>query len=204
MKTKNKFWFDRYKHYRNVLNLLVTKKKHLRYFFQKHHYNSKKIWIKVSEILYSKTKMNEDIYLSNNGITLLDITKVASKFNDYFLNIFQNLLKNLGKTNNQFQDYVKNPSERSLLLKETEPGEVLQILKSLNIKKSTDIFDISPKMIKTAAKVLKTHIDTLINYSINQGIFPNNLKIAHIHPIHKAISKLMCSSYRPISFFAYT
>ena len=59
-------------------------------------------------------------------------------------------------------------------------------------------------MIKTAAKVLKTHIDTLINYSINQGIFPNNLKIAHIHPIHKAISKLMCSSYRPISFFAYT
>ena len=38
MKTKNKFWFDRYKHYRNILNILLTKskKKHSRDFFQKH------------------------------------------------------------------------------------------------------------------------------------------------------------------------
>ena len=44
MKTKNKFWFDRYKHYRKVLNSLVTKSKknHLRDFFQKHHQNLKK------------------------------------------------------------------------------------------------------------------------------------------------------------------
>ena len=27
MKTKNKFWFDRYKHYRNILNILLTKSK---------------------------------------------------------------------------------------------------------------------------------------------------------------------------------
>ena len=27
MKTKNKFWFDRYKHYRNILNILITKRK---------------------------------------------------------------------------------------------------------------------------------------------------------------------------------
>ena len=31
MKTKNKFWFDRYKHYSNILNILMTKsnKNHL-------------------------------------------------------------------------------------------------------------------------------------------------------------------------------
>ena len=27
MKTKNKFWCDRYKHYRNILNILITKSK---------------------------------------------------------------------------------------------------------------------------------------------------------------------------------
>ena len=27
MKTKNKFWFDRYKHYKNILNCLITKSK---------------------------------------------------------------------------------------------------------------------------------------------------------------------------------
>ena len=35
MKTKNKFWFDRYKHYKNILNCLITKRKknHFRDFF---------------------------------------------------------------------------------------------------------------------------------------------------------------------------
>ena len=54
----------------------------------------------------------------------------------YFINASQNLLRNLGKANNQFQDYLKNPSEQILFLKQAETGEVLKILKSLNIKKN--------------------------------------------------------------------
>ena len=38
--------------------------------------------------------------------------------------MFPKTSKNLGKTN-QFQEHLKNPSEHSLFLKETEPGEVL-------------------------------------------------------------------------------
>ena len=91
----------------------------------------------------------------------------------------------MGKTYNQFQDYLKNPSERSLLLKEVEPGEALKILKSLIITKSTDIIGIPPKMMKIAAEVLKTHVTTLFNYS----------KIAPIHPIHKDKFKLIWSNY---------
>ena len=119
------------------------------------------MWTKINEILKNKSKINGDIYLSDNGTTLLDTNKIASKFNDCFINVSQNLPKNLGKTNNQFQNYLKNLSEHSLFSKETEPGEVLQILKSLDIKKLTDIFGISPKMIKIAAEVLKNHITTL-------------------------------------------
>ena len=156
------------------------------------------MWTKINERLKKKTKINEDIYLPDNRTTLLDTNKVVSNFNDYLINVSQNPLKNLGKTNNQFQDYLTNPCEHSLFLKETEPGEVLQILKSLNLEKSTDIFGISPKLIKRPAEVLKTHIATLLNYSINQGIFPNNLKIALIDTIHKDKSKLMCSNHCPI------
>ena len=90
MKTKNEFWFDRYKHYRNILNCLIAKskkKKHLRDFFQKHHQNPKKVWTKINKILKNKTKINEYIYLSENGTTLLDTSKIASKFNNYFINV---------------------------------------------------------------------------------------------------------------------
>ena len=41
----------------------------------------------------------------------LDTNKFDSKFNDYFINVSQNL-KNLGKTN-QFQEYLKTPSEQA-------------------------------------------------------------------------------------------
>lgn len=54
-------------------------------------------------------------------------------------------------------------------------------------------------MTKIVALNLKTRIGTLFNYPINQGIFPSNLKIALIHPIHKGKSKMLCSNYHPIS-----
>ena len=56
-----------------------------------------------------------------------------------FINVAQNLLKDLGDTNNQFQDYLKNLNEHSLFLKETEPEEVFKILRELNAKKDTDV-----------------------------------------------------------------
>ena len=74
--------------------------------------------------------------------------------------------KKLGKTSNKFQDYLKNPSEYSLFLKEAEPGEVLKILNNLHSKKSGDICGISPKLIRVAAENLKT--DTYLSYSTAQ------------------------------------
>ena len=70
--------------------------------------------------------------ISENGITFSDPIKVANKFNNHVTNIAQNLLEVLGKTKNQLQSYLKNPSEHSLSLKETESEDVLKIPKSLN------------------------------------------------------------------------
>ena len=110
----------------------------------------------------------------------------------------QNLLNDLGDTNNQFQDYLKNPNGHSFFLKETEPKEVFEILRELNAKKATDVYRISPKFIRIAADVLKNHLTILFNQSINQGIFPDKLKTGLIHPIHKGDSESVCSNYRPI------
>ena len=108
-------------------------------------------------------------------------------------------------TNNQFQDYLKNPNEHNFFLKETEPQDVSKILRELNAKKAKDIYGISPKFpkfVKIAADVLKNHLKMLFNHSINQGIFRDKLKAGLIHPIHKGASKSVCSNYRPISFLS--
>ena len=35
---------------------------------------------------------------------------VSNKFNNYFVNVAQNLLRELGEPNNKFQDYLKDPN----------------------------------------------------------------------------------------------
>ena len=44
------------------------------------------------------------MFPSENGQTITNQSLVADKFNNYFVNVSQNLLKGLGETNNQFQD----------------------------------------------------------------------------------------------------
>ena len=124
------------------------------------------MWSKINEVLQNTKRLDETLYICDNGMTISDTTKIASKFNNYFTNVAQELLKKLGKTD-KFQDYMKNPNEQSLFLKEAEPGEVLKILNSLNTKKSSDIFRISPKLIKIAAENLKTQY---LPYSTTQYI----------------------------------
>ena len=41
-------------------------------------------------------------------------------FSDYFINVVQNLRKDLGESNNEFLDYLKNPNKQ-FLFKRSRP-----------------------------------------------------------------------------------
>ena len=135
------------------------------------------MWPKINEVLQNKKRLDETLHICDNGMTISDTAKIANKFKNYFTNVAQELLKKLVRTHNKFQDYLKNSNEHSLFLKEAEPGEVLKILNSLNTKKSSNMFGISPKLIKIAVENLKTHISVIFNYSMHQGaLFQANSK----------------------------
>ena len=66
MKTKAKFWYNRYKYYRDKLNTLISKSKknHLQKYFQENYHDSKKTWQKTTQS-YSKiwTQKNLVIFM---------------------------------------------------------------------------------------------------------------------------------------------
>ena len=66
------------------------------------------------------------------------------------------------------------------------------------MKKATDIYGISTKLIKTGASKLKLQIAFIFNQCIIHGVFSDKLKKATAYPIHKGNSKHQCSNYRPI------
>ena len=76
--------------------------------------------------------MENDKIITNQSL-------LANKFDNYFANVSQNLLKGLGETNNQLQDYLKNPNKLSFLLRETTLGEVAGELKMFGTKKASDL-----------------------------------------------------------------
>ena len=52
-------------------------------------------------------KNNDDIVINENGVTICNQKVVSNKINSYFVNVRQNLVKDLGESNNKFQDYLK-------------------------------------------------------------------------------------------------
>ena len=176
-----------------------SKKSYLRKFFQENFNNSRKTWNKINEILNRKRNQMTAIFLSDDGVMITNQKAISNRFNNYYINVAQNLIKEMGETNTEFQDYLKNPNEHSFFINETTPDEIDKYLKKLDIKKASDLYGISPFLVKTSSEKIKNQLSIIFNLSFVQGIVPNKLKIGVIYPIHKGDTKFICSNYRPIS-----
>ena len=71
------------------------------------------MWSYINVVLKNKGRLHETIHICDNGMIISDPTKIVDKFNNYFTNVAQELLKKLGKTSNKFQYYLKNANEHS-------------------------------------------------------------------------------------------
>ena len=75
----------------------------------------------------------------------------------------------------------------------------IQQLQNLKTNKATGIDDISAKYLKLSASVVSQPLATILNLSITNGIFPDDLKKAKVTPIFKKGEKHDINNYRPIS-----
>ena len=199
-KTSNSYL--KFKRYRDLINTLKRKSQKLYHieYFQKHLNNAKKAWTGINTILHRKKKQKiSDIFLNVDGKLVTDQKTVSKLFNNYFINVADNLAKKIPKPSTKYQDYLKNPNEHSIYLHETTPDEVQKIIDKLDPNKAADIYGISTKLVKDGGLVMTEIITFLFNMSISQGKFPDALKNAKVIPIHKDDSRLEMSNYRPIS-----
>ena len=64
------------------------------------------------------------VFLNENGMILTNKVIVSEQFNEHFVTVAQKLVDDIGETANKFQDFLKNPNEHSMFLKEVEPDEI--------------------------------------------------------------------------------
>ena len=82
---------------------------------------------------------------------------------------------------------------------EFSEGEILKIIRALNIIKAHGHDDISIRMIKICNKSLSKTLTILFKNSTSSCCYLNIWKKSHIIPAHKKNDKKLVNNYRPIS-----
>ena len=114
---------------------------------------------------------------------------------EIFNNFFVNVAKDIGDKNIKIDKNhvhpsknkieIHRPNKDQLFFKPINEDFVTKQINKLNIKKATGYDGISPKIIKFAQSVITNPIKVLINKSIDQSVFPEKLKAAHVSPLFK-------------------
>ena len=111
------------------------------------------------------------------------------------------LAEKLGPTDANFSDYLKTPNSNSFYNKNTDDTEVGNHVDELEEGKSVGIDEIPPKILKWVKFIIVPILTKIFNKCINEGVYPDCLKIARVTPVYKGgnSNKNETTSYRPIS-----
>lgn len=195
------------KHLKKKVKHLINQAKHKYYHNQLSNSknNPSSTWKIIKDIIPDK-KNNPSTH------TFSDEKAKAEEFNEFFANVGKNTF-NKTQINPPTHNYHPHPLPHSDLgISESvsndspsfrpqpiHPDTLILTIKHLNNTKSFGSDYISLNFIKDSLPIITFYLTTIINTSINTGIFPAAWKHAVVTPLHKKGDMENTSNYRPIS-----
>ncbi|CAH2087332.1 unnamed protein product [Euphydryas editha] len=190
----------------NKVNKLIKRLRKQYYLnaFENCRRKPKKMWNLISSLSNNKVKnCNVPSKLVINDNTITDCTEICNSFNNFFSTIGSVLV-------NCIPTHYHNPNTypftqyntSTTLLKKFKPctsSEVSKIIDNLDNNSSSGIDQINNKTLKCIKDLILVELVACINKCLDEGSFPDSLKIAKVSPIYKSGLKTDPSNYRPIS-----
>ena len=188
---------------KNKLNKEINqdKKSYYQNIFTVFKNDMKKSWKVLHSLLGSKNDKNtaDKIFANVNSDT--EKINVVNKFNDFFANVGRNLALQMSDSVN-LPVYQTDYISQNFYIFPPSYAEISKIIMNLKITRTS--LDVLPiKLLKKFCNIFVIPITAMIENSILQGVFPDELKIARITPIHKEDSFTEPSNFRPISSLSY-
>jgi hypothetical protein len=189
-----------YKDYKKrLLQILrISERNHYHNLLEEHKNNVKKTWIVLKDIIgKKKSKCLQDKFNVGNNI-ITNKKQISEGFNDYFTNVGKSLEQNIAISDIDPIQYIHSSNPDSIFLSpvtETEVKNLLQHLKNT----SCGLDGIHAKIIKKTFEFYIEPLKHVLNLSITQGVFPNEMKIARVIPLFKGGDSAKYSNYRPVS-----
>ena len=146
-------------------------------------------------------KSNPPSTIIYNSVEITEPTQICNIFNDYFINIGQNLSNNIQSNNINPLNYLGDRCLNSFSSTPTTPLEIFNLIKKFKNKK-TSINNIPIAIIKKISHIISPLLAQLFNESIDTGIFPEKLKTGRVIPLHKGGASNNISNFRPITILS--
>ena len=160
--------------------------------------NTKKMWDNINLLINKKRPSSHIDKLQVDNKHHEQPLTISNCLNDFYCNVPSTLAAQLPKSDKSATSYLSQ-KQKQFHFTQVSEIEVFLLLESLDTNKSFGIDKIHPLLLKTAALQIYRPLTFIFNLSINQGIFPDSMKLAKVVPVFKQGSRFACSNYRPIS-----
>ena len=191
-----------YKPYKSLFESLKKKSKKNCYTRRLENYQNdiKKSWDVIKEII-GGTKSTKGIFPKRMIIDDQEISdqgKIANCSNKFFVDIGPKLASMIPELQTQFDQYL-NPHQTFMGEANLTDDELKEALRSLKPNKSRGYDNISSNVVNETSDIFFTHLKYIFNLSLQQGVFPENLKLTKVSPVYKKDEEFLLTNYRPIS-----
>ena len=158
------------------------------------------MWDVIKEIIVGakSTKGSFPRRMIIDGQEIFDQGKIANCFNKFFVDIGPKLASMIPESQTKFDQYL-NPHQTLMGEANLTDDEIKEALRSLKPNKSPGYDNISSSVVNETSDIFFTPLKYIFNLLLQQGIFPENLKIAKVSPIYKKDEEFLLTNYRPIS-----
>ena len=196
---------EKYKRYRNMIVTLLKQSKNNYYssYFLLKQSNIKKTWDGIRNVInVSKNKNFTPTKLIYNNETKVSNIDIAESLNDFFVHIGSRLNDKIPKSKKTFSLYLSGANNKSIFLKPCTTNEILLLINTMKASKASGPNGFSTSLSIQFSGALIDPLVSIINMSLNEGIFPNLLKEARVCPTYKKGEVTKCENYRPISLLS--
>ena len=187
---------------KKILRCSINEAKRLYYkrTFELYRNDIKQTWSVIKHTLQKNVRCPDstNFVLNNRMITNLD--EIANEFNKYFVNIGRSRNDRIQAATTS-ADYLLQHNKPETTFNFVSVNEVYidNVVNKLKNKSSYGYDTISNKYIKYARNVLTRPLTLLIIQCIHTGIYPKQLKLSRVKPLHKRGDNTQFRNYRPIA-----
>ena len=189
--------------YNKILKKTIrnAKKSHYEFIFEKYKNDNKKTWNLINNILNkSKGKKSYPKFFKENNQIIIDKSKIANRFNEYFINIGEKLVDDIDENSQKcYKDFLNKYDNLKFDFSTVEEQTIIKVINNLSSKDSYGIDGISTTLLKYMKHILAKPLSIIINQTLKTGVFPDKLKIAKVTPVYKKGNENTFCNYRPIS-----